>query len=503
MPSTNTNEEKSKRRWFFRGKTSKDDLPDDKKKDKDKRNKRKSIEEYDSENEERSETQEETINKKGKSKKKGKDKGKSKMKETSANEDSDIDSGVSSKTSSKNKEKTSGKGSKRKEKNRSKKDELSNEFEDEETESTLDVSKDLKKDDMEVSDEDVLDGEDTRGSELAESTNEDRSRPSTSQSKERLDSTDPLGGPYSDSYASTGSFDKTVSSMGSSSDEITIVTAYFDIGSVRFDGKKKRTPSMYKEWMKVFSRVANPVVAYFDTEHAAHKFRQSRENFPAEMTKIVQVDRQRMWAFALRDEISKVFRSPMYPSIAPNTVNPEFACVTHAKYELMDDAIHSNYFETKYYAWMDCNIFKDDIKSTGDPFTLALPIHFDTHKVAYSQISKKNDIFTHVDIIKNNHNWLSGSFFLARRDVMKLWTQEYRRYIHKFMDMSIMTTDQHCIYAMFAPRLYERPRIGIQTYNAPPKGKIKPHLYLVDLCRKAGDELEGRAGKDSVDCVVM
>jgi len=51
-----------------------------------------------------------------------------------------------------------------------------------------------------------------------------------------------------------------------SENELTIVTAYFDIGKFQKKRLRKgfRTPELYRKWFTVFAQIKNPVVAYFD-----------------------------------------------------------------------------------------------------------------------------------------------------------------------------------------------------------------------------------------------
>merc|ERR1712018_755809 len=50
------------------------------------------------------------------------------------------------------------------------------------------------------------------------------------------------------------------------SNNVTIVTAFFDIGTlVKGNKDNVRSPSKYKEWMSIFRYIENPLYAYVDT----------------------------------------------------------------------------------------------------------------------------------------------------------------------------------------------------------------------------------------------
>jgi len=72
------------------------------------------------------------------------------------------------------------------------------------------------------------------------------------------------------------------------SDELTIVTAYFSIGHFSKDAKSRvRTPgATYLKWINAFSRIDNPVVAYFDADETVDAFRRVRRNLPTLIRKV-------------------------------------------------------------------------------------------------------------------------------------------------------------------------------------------------------------------------
>ena len=50
---------------------------------------------------------------------------------------------------------------------------------------------------------------------------------------------------------------------------------------------------------------------------------------------VVMLDKNSTWAFGhIVPQYAEIFEDPDYPKHYPNTVNPEYACVNHAKYEV-------------------------------------------------------------------------------------------------------------------------------------------------------------------------
>ena len=112
-------------------------------------------------------------------------------------------------------------------------------------------------------------------------------------------------------------------------------------------------------WLQVFAHVDNAMVAYVDGEEEERLFAAARRHLPAHRTRIVRLDRARMWSFGLVPRIARIFAQPGYPRHPPNTVVPSYSAAMHAKYEVMEAAVRHNPFSTKYFCWLDVGLFRD------------------------------------------------------------------------------------------------------------------------------------------------
>ena len=217
-------------------------------------------------------------------------------------------------------------------------------------------------------------------------------------------------------------------------------------------------------WLRVFSRIQNPVIAYFETNQDLKYFEKMRKDLNANLTKTVLVNRNDLWAFGLYTKIAKILCKPGYPVFEPNTVIPEYASVMHAKYELMQKSIIENPFRTKYFCWLDVGLFRALAKSPGPNFSLNLPTNFDDTKVAYAEVYKPNNISLE-QIFLTNLVWVCGCFFVAEQNVMLRWVEEYMMFVDYFLEQGFTNTDQQAIYAIFNRG---NPQTNIQTYRGGP-----------------------------------
>ncbi|XP_064639394.1 uncharacterized protein LOC135494952 [Lineus longissimus] len=267
--------------------------------------------------------------------------------------------------------------------------------------------------------------------------------------------------------------------------EVTVVTAYFDLGSFEKGSPNNVfTKQKYYGWMKTFQNIQNPLVGYFDTNETFNVFKKLRAHLPANHTRLFLVERSQLWSFSLRDQINEIFKNPSYPKFSPNTVLPEYSCAMHAKYEVMNTTIKNNYFKTKYFCWLDIGLFRS-ISENTDAFTLGLPKGFDPTHIAYQEVSPRNSDLDPGSIFRGNLYWVCGCFFLGEKGLMLKWTQLYKDYVVKYLTQGLMNTDQQIIYAMFSTHGNQpRPAIELQLFK--PDGRFNPWFSLGYLSKEAG-----------------
>lgn len=266
--------------------------------------------------------------------------------------------------------------------------------------------------------------------------------------------------------------------------EVTLVTAFFDIGSFQKGKYQVYTPSKYTEWMRAFKYIENPLYVYVDNEENADIFKDIRGERHRNRTKIIVLDRRKMWSFNLKENISHIFSNPKYPKFYPNTVLADYSCAMHAKYEVVKKSIETNAFNTKYFAWIDVGYFRDSLeKKNLDYFQIVQPPNFLPHKVAYNEVFNPS-ILTLRQIIYENKLWVGGGFFIAKSDVMLKWIEDYMYYTEQFIELNLISTDQQVIYGMIQPRIHKKigkRRVAIQTYKG---SDPSIWLYLGYLCKK-------------------
>ena len=268
-------------------------------------------------------------------------------------------------------------------------------------------------------------------------------------------------------------------------DEVTLVTAYLNIGRYKNDDNKYiYTPENFRRWMTSFCSIQNPVVVFMNDDSDLRLFGNIRSNVPNHRTKMYKVSKSSLWSFSLLSNISKIYKT--FPKHSPSTTVPHYTSVTIAKYEFLAIAMKENPFNTKYISWIDIGLFRNlatPVARIGDPLmTLYLPPMIDQNKIAYGQTHDRNEDLNPNEVLRLRKQWISGSIFTGKVSTMKKWILQYVKYVDQFLQMGIMGTDQYLLYAMFQTK--EELDVDIQTYTWQGHYNLIHHLGFI--CRDEG-----------------
>ena len=249
------------------------------------------------------------------------------------------------------------------------------------------------------------------------------------------------------------------------SDEITVVTMFLDLGVFGKQSPKiLRKPSHYHNWLRVFGGIANRVVAYLETEDDIDYFRKVRSCLPANMTKIIKVDRNKLPSFKLLPKIRKLYSDPLYPKHYPNTVYPEYTATMHAKHDVLERSILEDPFKTPYFAWLDVGLFRKLADKSFPVFKIVPPENFKPDSIGFSRTSLHNPNLSPRTVIYKKLVWMSGSMALAKKEVMLQFSRDYKQAAEELLDQGLSNSDQEVINAMYTKDMIKPHYIKIQPY---------------------------------------
>nr|XP_022324365.1 uncharacterized protein LOC111124962 isoform X4 [Crassostrea virginica] len=266
------------------------------------------------------------------------------------------------------------------------------------------------------------------------------------------------------------------------SQEITVVTAYWNLGSFQKGDLIRNSNYSYFIWASTFKYLSNSVIVYTDCKIFKKLMQDLRETGNlTNVTEVFLVDRENFWPFQILNETQEVYQQPGYPEFAPNTISPEYTAAQHFKYVAVSESARRNPFNTSYFAWLDVGYFRD-IVSLKQQFRLKLPPNFNPSRIALNRVYDQSLQKDPEEIFRQNLVLVGGGLFICSRKIGIEFEKLYRKAVMYFLQQKIMNTDQQVIYAMYSEhgQKYIKPSIGLQMYI--PQGGINRWFYFGYLC---------------------
>ncbi|CAC5382436.1 unnamed protein product [Mytilus coruscus] len=262
-------------------------------------------------------------------------------------------------------------------------------------------------------------------------------------------------------------------------DELTLVTAYFNIGSFHKTSNLIFSASTYYNWMTNFQFVNNCVILYTDDLALSVQFKSYRRYFPIQRTKVFILNQESLWAFRLQPTIKEIYHQKGYPT--PGI--PAYSSAMHAKYELIGKVITEKIHTTTFLAWIDIGYFRNHI---SDCFEMKPPKSMRDDHISFSQVDLFNPNLTLKEIMYQHKLFVAGGFFIGKPEYLYLFIKDYKIAVEHLLESKMMNSDQQILYAMYSSKLFFLPKIPIQTFFDETRLRKRCSdrwFYLGELCR--------------------
>ena len=251
--------------------------------------------------------------------------------------------------------------------------------------------------------------------------------------------------------------------------DITIVTAFLDIGRSDWKGDYKRDPSFYIDSFLTYLNYPYKIVCYVDDKYI-NNILKTYANSPYQNKLFIPINKtwlmQNIHAWSNIEKDRAIMNSNEYKEflkqriplmrpcktevdtrsyLCPENIFPEYNVINHSKIDLIANAINNGYINTTYTAWCDFGYFRT-YHSNGD----ALPITtIDVNKLNPDKIT----FCLRFEITENDKNilWTAllgnevfiGAFYAGPTKLMIPFQNTYHDAVNKIYNVGITDDDQH------------------------------------------------------------
>lgn len=229
--------------------------------------------------------------------------------------------------------------------------------------------------------------------------------------------------------------------------EITIVTAFFDIGRSEWTPDKglphylHRTTDTYFQRFSYMAELENPMVI-FTSQEFVETIKEIRGDKP---TDILTVDFKNSFK-ELRKSVTEVQSDPNYQSkINPMQVrNPEYwsadyVVVNALKSSFVNQAIKRNLIQTDLIAWMDFGYCRDQSTLNG---VTKWQYPFEKDKIHFFSIKEWKEGTFIEDVIFNNDVHITGPCIVAGKEMWPTLEQLVHHSISELLKNGLIDDDQ-------------------------------------------------------------
>jgi len=253
--------------------------------------------------------------------------------------------------------------------------------------------------------------------------------------------------------------------------DITIVTAFFDIGRGDWTPDKglphylQRTTQTYIQRFSNLAKLDNKIII-FTSEDLVEQIKEIRKDKP---TEIIPLDFKDCFK-TLREKVSEVQNNPEYQSkIHPSQVkNPEYwnadyVVVNALKSSFVNKAISTNLVETDLVAWLDFGYCRDESTLNG---VTHWKYPFDKDKIHFFNIKDWKEGTYIQDVIATNDVHITGPCIIAGKEMWNVLEGLVHHSMNELLKNNLVDDDQTLLLMSYLqrPDYFELRKVSEQDW---------------------------------------
>lgn len=261
--------------------------------------------------------------------------------------------------------------------------------------------------------------------------------------------------------------------------EITIVTAFFDIGRKNF-GNFSRDNEEYFEYFKVWGKMKNNLVVYTYHDMAKKVINYRKQLGLEKRTKVVIIDDE----YALERDIyekmvsvskNQYFLNYRYKKNAVSN-NPKYDYIMLLKYWCLKDAFEKKYLVNDLVAWLDFGFnHGDSCYIRPEEFDFLWETDLDPNKIHMFALDNSYDEKPIFELIRTLEDHLMGSQIILPRTLCNEFWELIKAAINSILNVGFIDDDQLLILLAYRmnSKIFE---IHISNWFMPLKESGASHL---------------------------
>lgn len=274
----------------------------------------------------------------------------------------------------------------------------------------------------------------------------------------------------------------------------TLVTALYDIGRDKLEGKNaRRSFTKYLNWFKNVLGINVPMVIFIPKELEYYILEHRPEKY---QTQIIIREFVDLHAYKYHDKMQKVINKmvlepeangtiPNHFHECPEFITAKYETIIFSKFDFLHEVATKNPHNSKYFIWLDAGTFYDTppfnsdldwpdpykIQILGDKFLLS-DYNFD--------INDKTPLKDKRAYLRRNCNGICAFILGGSKVAIDQVHKQFWAEVNLALDLGVINNEQHILQLMVLEKpeyyhLWHRTRYTYPQYSSPLKDRMIPY----------------------------
>ncbi len=282
--------------------------------------------------------------------------------------------------------------------------------------------------------------------------------------------------------------------------EITIVTAFFDIGRSNWQGEMQRSNDKYVEFFQFWARIKNKLIVYTSSEYSQRVMDIRAAYGLADRTQVIVIDDKESLDREVYDLMEKDLANPITQDFRveknhPEVYNPVYNYIVYLKFVLLAKTTGD---ESEMLAWMDFGYNKGGHYYTqAEDFDFLWTVDLSEDKIHLFTLANKEELdeLPIFEVVRTLEVYISGEIVVVPRHLMSEFVSLCRRAEIFLADCGFSDDDQTILLMAYRtkPELFElhkmlgwcdQMKLTADKHFTTRKGANVPHKEAKRLAKK-------------------
>ena len=227
--------------------------------------------------------------------------------------------------------------------------------------------------------------------------------------------------------------------------EVTIVTAFFDIGRGNANEEMKRTNEQYVSYFEFWSGIKNNIIVYTEPQYKDKVIEIRKKHGLEDKTRIITIENvtellPELYEKAVANSLEEKYVNWRYLKHVLD-LNPKYDHVMFMKNYFLKDSYDKNYIKTDYVAWLDFG-FNHGGRFIEKKETFSVKWEMNNEEKIVISAPKVDDNAPIFTIIQSGEVYVEGGVYVIPKNLLTKFYDVMLESYNSLLDCGLLDDDQ-------------------------------------------------------------